>query len=183
MWYEHESVYKEKFEDPNAIYFTKEAFPELADEENDVSGILQSAIDKLVETQVFGIIYIPEGRYPIRDTVLIPPAVRLIGYGGTRPLFYLPGDAEGFDGDINIPSYESMDPSLLSADGSLPGAKYMFWFIGDRDTKALSPRDANAATFYSAISNIDFKIEGRHPGAVCIRARFAQHSFVSHAFF
>ncbi len=45
------------------------------------------------------------------------------------------------------------------------------------------PRDAGAGTFYSAISNIDFRIEKGNPKAIALRTHFAQHSFVNHCNF
>lgn len=160
MWYGKKSVYQEKLKDPMGIFFTKEEFPALEMARDDVSGVLQEAIDKLVEEQSYGILYIPEGVYPMKTTVKIPPSVRLIGYGRKRPLFVLPAHTPGFD-----------------------RMNYLFWFIGERDTRKEEPKDANAGTFYDAISNIDFKLEEGNPGAVCIRAHFAQHGFISHCHF
>src|SRR5258706_149708 len=37
------------------------------------------------------------------------------------------------------------------------------------------PWDATPGTFYSAISNVDIEIQGTNPGAVGVRARYAQH--------
>ena len=179
MWYGKESVYKEKFQDPTGIFFTKEEFPELIDERDDVSGILQTAIDRLIAEQSYGILYIPEGEYRIKNTIKIPPSVRLIGYGKTRPVFVLPAGTEGFSEKLGT---LGTDPRADFLSG-YPGAKYMFWFIGEKDTHKEEPKDANAATFYSAISNIDFKIEEKNPSAICIRAHFAQHGFVSHCHF
>lgn len=179
MWYGKQSVYQQKFDDPLGLFFTEEEFPALASGKEDVSGILQGAIDRLISEQCYGILYIPEGVYPLKKTVLIPPSVRLIGYGKTRPVFVLPENTEGFEGQE-----VSDDNSLMSKFmAGYPGANYMFWFIGNKDTKAEEPMDANAATFYSAISNIDFRIEKGNPGAVCIRAHFAQHGFISHCHF
>ena len=42
------------------------------------------------------------------------------------------------------------------------------------------PGDAGAGTFYSAMSNIDVEIGDGNPGAVGVRARYAQHSFIAH---
>lgn len=179
MWYGKKSVYQERFEDAMGIFFTKEEFPELEENKDDVSGILQQAIGRLVEEQSYGILYIPEGEYRLKDTVKIPPSVRLIGYGKNRPVFILPEDAGGYDGDTG---QEENEPRQIFG-GGYPGAKYMFWFIGEKDFTSEEPRDADAATFYSAISNIDFRIEGKHPGAICIRAHFAQHGFISHCHF
>ncbi len=178
MWYGRESVYREKFQDPMGIFFTQEEFPELADEKEDVSGILQGAVNRLVQEQQYGILYIPEGEYPLKDMVKIPPSVRLIGYGRKRPVFVLPPFTAGFDGKAK------KAPGFMEAfmEG-YPGAKYLFWFIGEKNTESENPKDANGATFYSALSNIDFRIEEGNPGAVCIRAHFAQHGFISHCHF
>jgi len=59
----------------------------------------------------------------------------------------------------------------------------MFWFTSNRPTNDSPPADATAGTFYSAIANIDFRIESGNPMAVCIRAHFAQNAFISHCDF
>lgn len=56
----------------------------------------------------------------------------------------------------------------------------MFWFTDNLVNESEKPRDAGAGTFYSAISNIDLRIEDGNPHAVALRTHFAQHSFVSH---
>lgn len=108
MWYGKESVYKEKFQDPAGIFFTKETFPELAENKEDVSDILQSAVDGLIAQQSYGILYIPEGEYRIKNTVKIPPSVRLIGYGKRRPVFVLPKGTEGFGEKSDDPGTDPM---------------------------------------------------------------------------
>ena len=40
--------------------------------------------------------------------------------------------------------------------------------------------DANPGTFYSSMSNIDIEIQDGNPGAVGIRAHYAQHCFLAH---
>ncbi len=179
MWYGKESVYQQRFEDEMGIFFTEEEFPELREASDDVSGVLQKALKRLVDEQQYGILYIPEGEYRLKETVLIPRAVRLIGYGEKRPVFILPEGTEGYEGQVQGEN----DPLMQMFMGGYPGAKYMFWFIGDNDVDAREPKDANAGTFYSALTNIDFRIEGNNPGAVCIRAHFAQHGFISHCHF
>ncbi|MCR4651906.1 MAG: hypothetical protein K5662_09165 [Lachnospiraceae bacterium] len=173
-----QSVYLNKPDDPMGIFFTPEEFPELDSHPDDVAPILQDAIGRLIREQCYGIIYIPEGIYPICSTVRIPPAVRLIGYGSKRPMFYIPASTPYFRGGTT----GSDDPAAAFIEG-YPGANYMFWFIGERDYTLDEPRDANAGTFYSALSNIDFKIEDNNPYAICIRAHFAQHGFISHCHF
>jgi len=179
MWYGKESVYQQKFEDGMGIFFTEEEFPQLGQSADDVSGVLQQALNRLVTEQCYGILYIPEGEYRIRETVMIPPSVRLIGYGKTRPVFVLPAGSKGFEGKKK----ERVEDGTELFRGGYPGAKYLFWFIGDRNVEADEPKDADAGTFYDAISNIDFCIEENNPGAICIRAHFAQHGFISHCHF
>ena len=177
MWYGKNSVYQQKFEDPLGMFFDSETFPALNDETEDVSTILQNAIDTLIKQQSYGILYIPEGEYPLKSMVKIPPSVRLIGYGKKRPVFVLPANTYEEQAGGNSGTVEDM---FLAG---YPGAHYMFWFIGEKDTHTENPKDANAATFYSAISNIDFRIEEGNPSAVCVRAHFAQHGFISHCHF
>ncbi len=104
MYTAGKSVYQLKFDDDLGIFFDEETFPGLKEaiEAGDVSTLLQEAILKLAKEQRYGILYIPEGEYPIAKTVMVPKAVRLIGYGKNRPVFVLPKDAEGFEGKGDI---------------------------------------------------------------------------------
>lgn len=155
------SVYELRPDDASAVYFTPEEFGFVNDGKSDVSDALQTAINKVKEEQNFGILFIPEGRYRISRTITIPAAVRVIGYGEKRPEFYLAK---------NTPGYQD-------------GMNWMFWFTGGLAREGRQPSDAGAGTFYSAISNVDFRIEKGNPGAVAIRSHFAQHSFISHCDF
>ena len=57
----------------------------------------------------------------------------------------------------------------------------MVFFAGGRPKcESDPPPDANPGTFYSAISNIDIEIQDGNPGAVGIRAHYAQHCFLAH---
>ncbi len=154
-----ESFYTIRMEDPDAVYLTKDDFPVHSDSAGDDSLALQMAIDKVAASNSGGILYIPEGTYRISKTVYVWSGIRLIGYGKNRPLFLLsrstPGYQEGED-------------------------KYMLFFSGSRGPDGGSPRDGGAGTFYSAITNIDIRIETGNPAAVGIRFHVAQHSFVSH---
>jgi hypothetical protein len=159
------SFYREKLEDPEAVYFTPEQFNFKADGVFDISSILQAAIDSLKAQKNFGILFIPEGTYVISKTIYIPKAIRIIGYGEHRPLFVL---------RKNSPGYQVADTSDKGQ------ANYMFWFTEGPIQPGKPVRDANAGTFYSAISNIDLKIEDGNPQAVALRTHFAQHSFIAH---
>jgi hypothetical protein len=159
------SVYQNKPDDAEAVYFTPRQYQITADGKTDISDILQRIIDKLKLEQNFGIIFIPEGTYTISKTIYIPEAIRLIGYGKKRPLIVLKKNAEGF---------QSPD---ISDKGQ---ARYMFWFTSSVVDSSGRVNDAGAGTFYSALSNIDLKIDDENPGAVALRTHYAQHSFISH---
>jgi sugar lactone lactonase YvrE len=60
---------------------------------------------------------------------------------------------------------------------------YMLFFAGRRPADGSEPPDANPGTFYSALSNVDVEIGEGNPGAVGVRARYAQHCFTSHVEF
>jgi len=159
------SVYQLKPDDPEAYFFTEENYGIRADGEMDVSDALQSAINKVKTEKNFGILFIPEGRYRITRTIYIPAAIRLIGYGKNRPEFILKKNTPGYQEEV---------------ESDKGRANYMFWFTGGVVIEGSEPRDASAGTFYSAISNINFTIEGGNPHAVALRTHFAQHGFVSH---
>ncbi len=159
------SIYQQAPKDAEAIYFTPENFGFKTDGSADISETLQSIIDKLKDEHNFGIIFIPEGTYKISKTIYIPKAIRLIGYGKKRPLIVLAKNSPGFQ--EAIPTDKGK-------------ANYMFWFTSSTVKDGQNPRDAGAGTFYSAMSNIDLKIENGNSNAVALRTHFAQHSFISH---
>ena len=160
-----ESVYTQRPNDPEAFFFTPGKYGITADGKTDVSDALQKAINQLKREKSLGILFIPEGKYKISKTIYIPGAIRVIGYGKTRPEFILAK---------NSPGYQQEVPSDKGK------ANYMFWFTGGAVETGQSPRDAGAGTFYSAMSNINLRIEDGNPFAVGLRTHFAQHSFISH---
>lgn len=156
-----ESVYTLRPEDPEAFYFSA-----ANDGKTDVSEALQEAINQVKRERNFGVLFIPEGKYRISRTIYIPGAVRLIGYGKKRPEFILTKNSPGFQSE---PAEDKGQ------------ACYMFWFTGGGVTEPGRPvQDAGAGTFYSAMSNVNLRIEDGNPCAVGLRTHFAQHSFVSH---
>ncbi len=156
-----ESVYTLRPNDPEAFYFSV-----VGDGKSDVSEALQAAINQVKRERNFGILFIPEGTYRISRTIYIPGAIRLIGYGKKRPEFILSKNSPGFQDE---PANDKGQ------------ARYMFWFTGGIVTEtSRSIPDAGAGTFYSAMSNINLRIEDGNPFAVALRTHFAQHSFVSH---
>ena len=159
------SYYTLKPEVPGAVYFTPEVSGSLAEGKTDVSVQLQNAINQLKTDRNFGILFIPEGRYLISKTIYIPASIRLIGYGKNRPVIIL---------KKNSPGFQEQNPDDKGK------ASYMFWFTSSIVEPGKEVRDAGAGTFYSALSNIDLKIEDGNPAAVALRTHFAQHSFISH---
>jgi hypothetical protein len=156
-----ESVYTLRPEDPEAFYFTNVK----ADGKTDVSEALQAAINQVKRERNFGILFIPEGKYLISKTIYIPGAIRLIGYGRKRPEFILARNSPGFQQEVQDDKGK---------------ASYMFWFTGGIVEPRGPVRDANAGTFYSAMSNINLRIEDGNPHAVALRTHYAQHSFINH---
>ena len=142
------SYYTLRLEDSKAVYLTP------GDAAADASDTIQQAIDKVQANGGEGIVFVPEGRYRLTKTVYIPAAVRLIGYGAARPVFFL---------GANTPGYQ--DPA---------NEKYMIFFSGR------GRGDAGAGTFYSGMSNIDLEILEGNAGAVGVRGRYAQHCILAH---
>jgi sugar lactone lactonase YvrE len=159
------SFYKQRLDDEDAVYFTPQNFAITADGKTDVSDALQKAINDLKSTHNFGVLFIPQGTYLITKTIYIPQAIRLIGYGDKRPEIVL---------CKNSPGFQKTDTTDKGK------AKYMFWFTSRAVQPGQAVSDAGAGTFYSAMSNINLKIEDGNPYAVALRTHFAQHSFVSH---
>jgi hypothetical protein len=163
------SYYPLRLDDGKAVYLTPDHFAVHGDGLADDSDALQQAINKVQETTNQGILFVPAGRYRLTRTIYVWPGIRLIGFGATRPVFVLGANTAGFQ----------------------QAPKYMVFFAGGRPGHGREPRngkvagddtppDANPGTFYSAISNIDIEIQEGNPGAVGIRARYAQHCFLAH---
>ena len=152
------SIYALKPDDPLAGYFT-------AKNHTDISDQLQSAINQIKKDKNFGILFIPDGVYYISKTIYIPAGIRLIGYGNKRPQIILKKKSPGFQQENR---------------NDKGNASYMFWFTSSIVDTTGTINDAGAGTFYSALSNIDLRIEEGNPYGVALRTHFAQHSFVSH---
>jgi hypothetical protein len=152
------SYYSARLDDPKAIYLTQDNFPVKGDGVADDSAALQQAINTVQEKTNQGILFVPPGRYRLTKTIYIWPGIRLIGFGSARPSFVLAANTPGFQ----------------------QGPTYMVFFAAARPRANQPPPDANPGTFYSAISNIDIEIQDGNPGAVGIRAHYAQHCFLAH---
>jgi hypothetical protein len=152
------SYYPARPNDAKAVYLSLNSFPVKGDGIADDSAVLQQAINKVRETTNQGILFVPAGRYRLTKTIYIWPGIRLIGFGTVRPTFVLAANTPGFQ----------------------QGPAYMMFFAGRGPSPNASPADANPGTFYSAISNIDIEIQEGNPGAVGVRAHYAQHCFLAH---
>jgi len=152
------SFYTTRLDDAKAVYLTPDKFSVKGDGITDDSEGIQQAINRVQETTNFGIVLVPAGRYRFTKTIYVWPGIRLIGYGSERPTFVLAPNTPGFQ----------------------QGPSYMIFFAGRRPRNSSSPPDATPGTFYSAMSNIDIEIQDGNPGAVGVRARYAQHCFLSH---
>jgi sugar lactone lactonase YvrE len=157
------SYYTVRPDDPRAVDVTDQRFGARGDGIVDDTAALQKAIDAVQEDTGEGVVLVNEGRYRLSGTLYVWPGIRLIGYGARRPAFVLGARAAGYQ-----------DPAK-------PG--YMVFFAGRRPKDGGPPPDANPGTFYSALSNIDLEIGEGNPGAVGVRARYAQHCFTSHVEF
>jgi hypothetical protein len=63
------SVFTQKINDPNAVYFTKDNFEIAANGLGDDASALQAAIDLVLKQSRNGIVFIPEGTYRLGKTV------------------------------------------------------------------------------------------------------------------
>ncbi|MBQ6549952.1 MAG: SMP-30/gluconolactonase/LRE family protein [Lachnospiraceae bacterium] len=159
------SVYTGRLQDKEAVYLGTEAFPAFADGIHDDTENIRRAVNYVKKNLNFGIVFMPEGEYLISDTVYMPQAVRLIGYGKNRPEIVLQDHAPGYD----VPHPENKS-----------GGKEMLWFVARAVEKPEDIIDANPGTFYSALSNVDLRIGEGNPYAVALRTHYAQHSFINH---
>ena len=109
------SVYREIPDDPQSLVLDPAGLS--GDEEGliDITEELQRLIDEIKARDHFGIVFLPEGRYSISRTILIPRAVRLIGAGEHRPEIIL---------KANTPGYQE-EPRDDKGQ-----ANYMVWFTG-----------------------------------------------------
>jgi len=164
------SYYPSRLQDSKAVYLDSAEFSIHGDGQADDTDALQSAINKVQHDRNQGIVFVPAGRYRLTRTIYIWPGIRLIGFGATRPTFLLAP---------NTPSFQEGPAYMVFFAGSRPVG---FQNIGESKTKVATerPPDANPGTFYSAMSNIDIEIQDGNPGAVGIRARYAQHCYLSH---
>jgi sugar lactone lactonase YvrE len=172
------SYYPAKLDDAKAVYLTSDKFPIHADGQADDSEAIQAAIDRAAEHGE-GILFVPSGRYRITRTIYVWPAVRVIGYGATRPVFVLADNTPGYQ--------EGLGYMFLFAGGRARTQQRVDFATG-RPSVAIAGTvppnpaipDANPGTFYSGMSNANIEIGKGNPAAVGIRSHYAQHAILTH---
>jgi Pectate lyase superfamily protein/SMP-30/Gluconolactonase/LRE-like region len=172
------SYYPVRLEDAKAVYLTPENFSVHADGVADDSAAIQASIDRAAQSGE-GIVFVPSGRYRLTRTLYVWPAVRVIGYGATRPVFVL-GD--------NTPGYQQGLGYMVLFAGGKPRPEPRIDFATGAPARPIegtvppdaSVPDASPGTFYSAMSNVDFEIGKNNPAAVAIRIHAAQHCYLAH---
>jgi hypothetical protein len=172
------SYYPLRLDDSKAVYLTPDNFPVHGNGEADDSAAIQAAIDRAA-THGEGVVFVPSGRYRVTKTIYVWPAVRVIGYGTTRPVFVLADNTPGYQQELGYMflfagGRPRTEPRIDFATG-LPAEP----IAGTVPPNATVP-DANPGTFYSAMSNVDFEIGKSNPSAVAIRFHVAQHSYLAH---
>jgi hypothetical protein len=161
------SAYQSMPDDPRAVKVKA-----VGDGRSDDTDAIQQAINAASNNGEGGVVFLPSGRYRISRTILVPLAVRVYGVGATRPVMVLGAHTPGFQkGVANMVVFTGGDQYTV---GKVPVPVASAVPFSDK------VRDANSATFYSAMSNIDFEIGDGNPAAAAVRLRTAQHSYLSH---
>ena len=148
----------------------------------DDTDAIQRALDKAAELPGGGLVFLPSGRYRISRTILVWPAVRLMGTGRTRPTLLLGDNTPGFQNGVGSMVVFSGARRGDNARGDvgrieLPRVPFPPSTVVPFDPKIW---DANPSTFYSAMSNVDIEIGAGNPAATGVRFRIAQHGYLSH---
>ena len=173
------SVYTTRSDDPAAVTLTAQEFGARGDGIADDSAAVQAAIDKAAGSGFGGgIVLVPSGRYRLTRTIYVWRAVRVIGYGPTRPVFVLADNTPGYQKGIGL--MVMFTHAGRPGDGpSQRGGRVPFPPPGTVPPNDDIP-DARPSTFYSAMSNVDFEIGDGNPAAVAIRFHVAQHGYLTH---
>ncbi|MCP8889689.1 glycosyl hydrolase family 28-related protein [Sphingomonas faeni] len=164
------SVYLTQPDDPSAI-----TVKGVGDGRADDSVALQQAIDAAAAGGHGGVVFLPSGRYRISRTIFVRSAVRIFGIGPTRPEIVLGDNSAGYaSGVAAMVSFTGEDQYRV---GKAP--------VPPRTSVPFDPAifDATSSTFYSALSNVDFRIGAGNAGAVAVRFRVAQHGYLRHVDF
>ena len=144
------------------------------DGKTDATAAIQQAIDasRRASGQGAGIVFLPSGRYRITRSILVPPGVRIFGVGRTRPVLVLADATPGFQQGVGTMVVFTGGDQYNVGKVPVPVPT----IVPPRD----DVRDANSATFYSAMSNVDVEIGAGNPAATAVRFHVAQHAFLTH---
>jgi hypothetical protein len=164
------SVYRSAPNDPRAITVRG-----VGDGVADDSAAIQQAIDAAAKSGHGGVVFLPSGRYRISRTIFVRSAVRVFGIGPTRPEIVLADNSTGFgSGVAAMVSFTGEDQYRVGKAPVPPPTSVPF------DPTIF---DATSSTFYSALSNVNFRIGAGNAGAVAVRFRVAQHGYLRHVDF
>ncbi|WP_369059004.1 glycosyl hydrolase family 28-related protein [Caulobacter sp. 73W] len=154
-------------DDPRAIVVKA-----VGDGRADDTEAVQQAIDAARDKTGHGLVFLPSGRYRLTRSILVPPGVRMLGVGQTRPVFVLGDNTPGFqEGVATMIVFTGGDQYAV---GDIPVP------VPTARPTGVKVRDANSGTFYSSMANIDIEIGAGNPAAAGVRFRMAQHAFLRH---
>jgi hypothetical protein len=166
------SVFTSRPDDPAAVHVDA---PD-AQAGGDHSALLQAALDRAAASPAGGIVLVPAGRYRVTRTLIVWRAVRVIGYGATRPVFVLPERTPGFQSGLGVMvHFTNARPARGGQGGPARVAFPPPGFVPPKDDIP----DANQTTFYSSMMNVDFEIGDGNPAAAAVRFHVAQHGILS----
>ncbi|MEO5822142.1 MAG: glycosyl hydrolase family 28-related protein [Vicinamibacteraceae bacterium] len=170
------SVFTVRPDDPAAVHVD---VPATQPADADHTALLQAALDRAAASPAGGIVLVPSGRYRVTRTLIVWRAVRLIGYGATRPVFVLPERTPGFQTGLGVMMhFTNARPGAGGPGGQGNPPRLPFPPPGFVPANESVP-DANQTTFYSSMMNVDFEIGDGNPAAVAVRFHVAQHGILS----
>lgn len=138
----------------------------------DDTAAIQQALDTAKGKREHGLVFLPSGRYRITRSLIVPIGVRVFGTGPTRPVLLLAPNTPGFQEGVSTMVVFSGGDQYNVGDVPVPVPTVV--------PRSKVVRDANSATFYSSMSNVDIEIGEGNPAAAGVRFRMAQHAFLSH---
>lgn len=164
------SVYRSAPNDPRAVTVRG-----VGDGVADDTAAIQQAIDAAARSGHGGVVFLPSGRYRVSRTIFVRSAVRIFGIGPTRPEIVLGDNSAGFgSGVAAMVAFTGEDQYRVGKAPVPPPTSVPF------DPTIF---DATSSTFYSALSNVNFRIGAGNAGAVAVRFRVAQHGYLRHVDF
>jgi hypothetical protein len=170
------SVFTVRPADPAAVHVDLPGPQAAAD---DHTALLQAALDRAAANPAGGLVLVPSGRYNVRRTLIVWRAVRIVGYGATRPVFVLPERTEGFQTGLGVMvHFTNARPRAGGPGGQGNPPRVPFPPPGLVPLNEAIP-SANQTTFYSSMANVDFEIGEGNPAAVAVRFHVAQHGILS----